>query len=62
MGGAYPPEVRRARLQAIADRNAYHQARNAAAGRSHRQRRLQELHARGVDLLRLPHGDQRRAL
>lgn len=44
-----PPQHRRQSYQAELDRQHYYQCRNAAAARSHRKTRLQQLHRLGID-------------
>jgi hypothetical protein len=46
-GEPYSPAERAARLEPVAERIAYHQARNAAARASHTKTRLERLRARG---------------
>jgi SRSO17 transposase len=44
-----PPQPRRQKHEAELKRQRYHQGRNAAASRSHRKTRLQQLHQLGID-------------
>jgi hypothetical protein len=62
LGRPYPADIRKTRLENIANINRYHQRRNATARHSHQKRRLRQLYEAGV-----PHNltgltEKRRAL